>query len=254
MLNNLFGNKVDTAIERLKEFEPEEGYYLAFSGGKDSIVIKKLAEMAKVKHDSHYSVTTIDPPDLVYYIRKYYPDVIFDQPEKPFLTKLVEKGFPLRQARWCCELYKENGGIDRTVLTGIRWAESSKRRKRRMVESCYKHSNKKYLNVIIDWEDADVWEFIRQEKMPYCKLYDEGWKRIGCLLCPMAGKHRQVEADRYPNYTKAFINAFEKLYEKRKAKGNPSINRWKNGKEMFEWWLSEHREEKKNPDQLVIFE
>ena len=39
---DLMGNtldKVQTAIDRLRAFEPNEGYYLAFSGGKDSVVI-----------------------------------------------------------------------------------------------------------------------------------------------------------------------------------------------------------------------
>lgn len=60
-------DKVQTAIERLKVFEPEEGYYLAFSGGKDSVVVKALADMAEIKYDTHYNVTSIDPPELVQY-------------------------------------------------------------------------------------------------------------------------------------------------------------------------------------------
>ena len=44
---NIFGkDKVQVAIERFKAFEPLEGYFLAFSGGKDSVVIKALADMA----------------------------------------------------------------------------------------------------------------------------------------------------------------------------------------------------------------
>ena len=43
---NMYGkDKVQVAIERLQSFEPkEEGYALAFSGGKDSVVVKKLAD------------------------------------------------------------------------------------------------------------------------------------------------------------------------------------------------------------------
>lgn len=48
-------DKVETAIQRLQTFEPPEGYYLAFSGGKDSVVIKSLADMAGVKYDAHYN-------------------------------------------------------------------------------------------------------------------------------------------------------------------------------------------------------
>lgn len=64
---NIYGKtKVEVAIERLKAFEPPDGFYLAFSGGKDSIVVKKLADMAQVKYDAHYSVTSVDPPELMY--------------------------------------------------------------------------------------------------------------------------------------------------------------------------------------------
>jgi phosphoadenosine phosphosulfate reductase len=92
---NLFENidLVKIAIERLKIFCPPEGYYLAFSGGKDSIVIKKLADMAGVKYDAHYNVTTIDPPDLVRFIRKYHQDVIFNYPENRFCGKCYIEDF-----------------------------------------------------------------------------------------------------------------------------------------------------------------
>ena len=73
-------DKVEIAIERLQTMEPEEGYYLAFSGGKDSVVIKALADMARVKYDAHYNVTSVDPPELVRFIKDSYPNVIFDIP------------------------------------------------------------------------------------------------------------------------------------------------------------------------------
>ena len=75
--NTLFGteNKVELSITVLRSFEPAEGYYLAFSGGKDSVVVKALCDMAGVKYDAHYSVTSVDPPELVWFIKEYYPDV-----------------------------------------------------------------------------------------------------------------------------------------------------------------------------------
>ena len=79
----LFGkvDKVQRSIDRLKSFEPEEGYYLAFSGGKDSVVIKRLAQMAGVSFDAHYSVTSVDPPELVRFIKDKHPDVTRDIPQ-----------------------------------------------------------------------------------------------------------------------------------------------------------------------------
>lgn len=246
-------NMIDVAVLRLKEFEPEEGYYLAFSGGKDSCVIKALADIAGVKYDAHYNMTTIDPPELVQFIREFHSDVQIHKPERSFFQEMQKRGFPTRRSRWCCEVLKEHGGEHRFVITGVRWAESQKRAGRRLLETCYKDSLKHYLNVIVDWTDADVWEFIKSNKVPYCKLYDEGFKRIGCLLCPVSGSHRQVEADRYPKMTKAFILNFEKLYESRKSAGADSVKRWKSGAEMFSWWMDYNRQAE-IPDQGVLFE
>ena len=255
--NDLFQGKIDKvkiAAMRLQAFEPSEGYYLAFSGGKDSIVIKKLAEIAGVKFDSHYSVTTIDPPELIYFIRKYHSDVIWEHPDRPFLKVLETRGFPRRQSRWCCAVYKENGGTGRFVITGVRKEESQKRAGRRMVEICIKDKTKKFMNVIIDWPKSDVWEFIRKYRLPYCKLYSEGFKRIGCLFCPMQyHTRRKRELILYPRQADLFKKAFIKLYENRKKNGAESVNRWRNGEEMFNWWISDN-EEKYNPDQTVMFE
>lgn len=62
-------NKVKIAIERLKSFEPEEGYRLCFSGGKDSVCIKRIADLAGVKYHAAYIITSVDPPELVKFVR-----------------------------------------------------------------------------------------------------------------------------------------------------------------------------------------
>jgi len=251
-MKDLFGNdKVEEAIERIKMFEPPEGYYLADSGGKDSSVLLILTKMSGVKFDSHYSVTTIDPPELIYFLRKYHPETQWDRPSKPFLVRLLEKGFPLRTKRWCCAEYKERGGSGRRVLTGIRAEESAKRAGRKMVEQCFKDSSKTFVNPIIDWTFQDIWQFIRKYQIPYCSLYDEGFKRIGCVMCCYS-YNREIESERWPKIKQAFIRAFEKLFEKNKER--PSYARWKTGKEMFDWWLSENSQGKGDPDQTVMFE
>ena len=71
---------VQTAINRIREHEPEEGYYLAFSGGKDSICCYHLAKMAGVKFTAYYNMTTIDPPQVTRFIRENYPDVEWNKP------------------------------------------------------------------------------------------------------------------------------------------------------------------------------
>lgn len=128
-------DKVQVAIDRFRTFEPPEGYYLAFSGGKDSVVIKALADMAGVKYDAHYSLTSVDPPELVRFV-KSFPDVIIDRPKDKDGNQITmwnliprKKLPPTRIARYCCEQLKESHGQGRITVTGVRWAESPNRRK-----------------------------------------------------------------------------------------------------------------------------
>lgn len=136
--NTLFGvrDKVAEAIKRLRSFEPEEGYYVAFSGGKDSQCVYHLCEMAGVKFDAHYSVTSVDPPELVKFIKEHYPQVSRDIPHdkdgKPItMWNLIPKyGLPPSHTmRYCCRDLKEASGKGRVTVTGVRWAESVRRKK-----------------------------------------------------------------------------------------------------------------------------
>lgn len=149
----LFGvdDKVKKAIKRLKAFEPQEGYYVAFSGGKDSQCVYHLCKLAGVKFDAHYSVTGIDPPELVRFLKSNYPDVKFeynywndDKPEHHYpdgrpkvitMWNLIADHTipPTRMARYCCSALKETGGGGRIVVTGVRWAESVRRKQNHAV-------------------------------------------------------------------------------------------------------------------------
>ena len=136
---DLMGNKrdkVQVAIERLRAFEPEDGYYLAFSGGKDSQCIYHLAEMAGVKFDAHYRITSVDPPELVRFIKTQYPDVHMDYPRDKdgkviTMWNLIPRKLmpPSRLVRYCCSDLKEAAGKGRVTVTGVRWEESAARQK-----------------------------------------------------------------------------------------------------------------------------
>lgn len=128
-------DKVEMSIELLKRWEPEEGYIMAFSGGKDSQGADLLCQMAGVKVEEHYSVTSVDPPELVRFIRKDYPHVIFDhkydEKGKPItMWNLIPRKLmpPTRIVRYCCEVLKESHGKYRRTVTGVRWEESQRRK------------------------------------------------------------------------------------------------------------------------------
>lgn len=67
---------------------------------------------------------------------------------------------------------------------------------------------KHIINPIIDWEEDDVWEFIKAYNVPYCTLYDKGYKRLGCIGCPMS-TNKKNELEAYPKYKQAYIRAFD---------------------------------------------
>ena len=258
----LFGttDKVQAAIDLLRAFEPPDGYALGFSGGKDSQTAYHLSKEAGVTFEAHYHLTTVDPPELVYFIRDRYPDVIVDRPALS-MWQLIEKKMclPTRIQRWCCRSLKEMHLTGRTIITGVRWAESVSRRNkramlelnsysknqimlnsdndeaRRMFEVCAL-KGKHVLNPIIDWGHEEVWEYLNSRNIPHCSLYDEGWSRLGCISCPLSGKKGMVrDFARWPKYYGLYLHAAERMLVARNRAGLQTC--WPNAQAVMVWWI-----------------
>lgn len=179
---------------------------------------------------------------------------------------------PTRIHRFCCACLKESGGNGRITITGVRWAESNNRKNnagimtivgagkkeketliksgnfadtpkgrivlvndnaesREMIEYCYKQ-HKTTCNPIIDWTDSDVWEFIHEYDVPYCELYDKGFKRLGCLGCPMS-PHQEIELNRHPRIKDIYMRAFNQLILNNKHWEETR----KNAQGIYDWWV-----------------
>lgn len=190
---------------------------------------------------------------------------------------IPQKGMPpSRLMRYCCSVLKETGCANRFIATGVRWDESNARLgraeyetiasskkekilisdeimlmndnsdKRKMTEHCMK-KNKMVVNPIIDWKHRDIWDFIQSEHIDYNHLYDCGYKRVGCIGCPMAGKGRWKEFSDFPTYQRAYIRAFDKMLITLKSKG--AVPKWKSGYDVFLWWM----EDKNVEGQMDLF-
>ena len=246
--------KVERAIALLRQHESKalelspDGYHLAFSGGKDSCVIKELARMAGVVFEARYNQTTIDPPELVRFIKLHHLDVQWDRPGRNFFKAMAESnGLPARLIRWCCEEYKERHGANRIKVFGVRAAESHNRKKAWKEITPWRNSTQKGYAVcpIVAWSDENVWRFIYERRLPFCDLYNEGWKRLGCVGCPMAGGGRRAEFLRWPGFEKAWRTGCRKYFDRRKGRlnryGKPYyLERFANSDEMFDWWMSDN--------------
>ena len=116
-------------------YDPENGYYNTFSGGKDSQCLYHIVKLAGVKHKTHMNLTSVDPPEVIRFVKTQYPDVDLIKPEKSIYQYAVDmKILPTMRVRWCCAKFKESAGAGKVTLIGIRHAESPRRAKRNEVE------------------------------------------------------------------------------------------------------------------------
>lgn len=136
-------------------YDAEQGYFLAFSGGKDSQALYHIAQLAGVRFQGHMNLTSVDPPEVIRFVKKNYPEVELNKPGKSIFQSAVERQIlPTMRVRWCCAEYKETAGAGKVTLIGIRKAESSRRAKRNEVET----NNRKFSG------DLDGLEEYRQEQ------------------------------------------------------------------------------------------
>ena len=129
--------KIDRSIQILKKMEPialkyrKEGFIGAFSGGKDSQVIRQLLNLAEVEHTMKYQWTTIDPPEVYHFVVEQYPDVVIERPKESFWRLCYRHGIlPTQFKRFCCRELKESRDFNCVTVTGVRAAESPRRKHR----------------------------------------------------------------------------------------------------------------------------
>lgn len=248
-------NLIRKAEKLALAMQPDMGFHVGFSGGKDSQVVLELVKMAGVKYRAVYNVTTNDPADNVRFIKQHYPDVEFSIPEKSYFQLIAQKGVPTMFNRWCCALFKETAGVGCVVLTGVRKEESRKRaayeevckwgRSKGKKESvdldkmeanefrCVGGKDKFMVYPILEWTEKDVWDFIALRGLPVNPCY-KNHKRVGCVFCPFARpKEIRDYCETHPKLKAAFIHATDRYRERAKDR-----QKLPSAEDYFGWWLS----------------
>lgn len=251
--------KIEYSLNLIKKAEKlalklsDKGFYVGFSGGKDSQVVLDLVKRAGVKFEVFYNVTTIDPPENVYFIRKNYPEVVFSFPKENFYKIVEKKGMPTILRRFCCAVLKEINGAGRCVITGVRADESRRRSsyteltlmRRKKVENeskdidkmtelnfqCVSGKDKFILNPILHWTEKDVWQYIKENNLPINPCYKE-MKRVGCIFCPFAKRKEVLKfCKRYPKMKENLLKSIQKYLDKKEGC-------FSDEEDFFNWWLS----------------
>lgn len=273
-----------TAIERLRMASDmslrlyKQPLVITYSGGKDSDVLLHLAGAAGIPYEVLHSLTTADAPETVWHVRDTFRRLesagvkcTIDTHRTPdggnvTMWNLIPRKLmpPTRLVRYCCAALKETSGRGRWIATGVRWAESSKRKARGIMETIHRDKAKRIIlmddndesrlmvencqlkgtrtvNPIIDWADSDVWGYCAAEKIETNPLYACDWKRVGCIGCPMAGKQRYVEFKQYPKVKAAYIRAFDRMLANRRARGKMEGGTiWGDtGLDVYHWWMED---------------
>lgn len=251
---------------------------ITYSGGKGSDVLLHLAEISGIPFEVLHSLTTADAPETVRHVYDTLKRLegkgikcTVDKHVQPdgsrtTMWNLIPRKLmpPSRLMRYCCAELKEGGGKGRFIATGVRWAESVARKKnrgtlevlattgrknnfvllndndekRRLFETC-QLKGERVVNPIIDWQEADVLDYAAAEKICMNPLYCEGFRRVGCIGCPMASSSSRImEFARYPKFKAAYIRAFDKMLARRMAKGKDAHS-WRSGVDVFHWWMED---------------
>lgn len=233
---------------------------------------------AGIPFEVQHNHTTADAPETVLFVRREFARLenlgvkcTINYPvykgKRTSMWDLIPQKLmpPTRIMRYCCSVLKEQGGNGRFITTGVRWAESSRRKRdsgvfeaftrnkknkiilkgeeqeQSEIFESFKIAAKRVVNPIVDWTDNQVWSFLQDAKVPVNPLYECGMSRVGCIGCPMASKKRYAEFRRWPAYEKLYIQAFDRMLDERRKRGKLDGN-WMmggTGQDVFRWWMEE---------------
>ncbi|WP_292486371.1 phosphoadenosine phosphosulfate reductase family protein [Methanohalobium sp.] len=172
---------------------------VSYSGGKDSLTVLQLVSECLNDFTIIFADTGLEFPETVentYMVAdKYNQDLKTESAGNAFWESVDNFGPPSIEVRWCCKVCKlgpitrliennfENGCL---TFIGQRKYESSNRAKSKNVWKNPWVNNQIAASPIQNWTALHVWLYLFKTNAPYNPLYEKGFDRIGCWLCPSA--------------------------------------------------------------------
>jgi len=220
--------------ETYKEFVKQRyAFVVAFSGGKDSLVLLDLVSRALSPSDFYvvFSNTGMELNSTIEAVEKakrHWPELRFFEarshlnPDKSW----DEFGPPGRRMRWCCSVHKSvptiltlreitgNYDVKAVVFDGVRAEESAQRAKYDEISVGAKNINQINCSPILKWSTSELYLYLLHKNILFNQAYTQGLFRVGCMVCPMSSNWWDSLANNiYKNELAFLLQKVEKYAE-----------------------------------------
>ena len=228
-------------------------FYVAFSGGKDSVAVLDLVQRA-LPHNAFkvlFGDTDMEFPttlELVEQIEHYCIENDIDFYKAKASLPAEETwdifGPPARKVRWCCTVHKTAPVINKLneiyntkyirtmMITGVRADESASRSEYDELSRGKKIAGQYSFHPILEWSSAEIYLYIYTNNLLLNEAYKYGFNRVGCIMCPNSTERheyikRKVFEDRVLVFTNKIISNSSKDLSGDNAKRFIEVGGWK---------------------------
>ena len=187
-------------------------FYVAFSGGKDSVVVLDVVQKALPHNEFKvlFGNTDMEFPTTIDLVDRIAQNCALEEIE--FYTAKAPKsaeenwdafGPPARKVRWCCTVHKTapvinklNELIDKKfvrtmMITGVRGDESASRSAYDELSKGKKMAGQYSFHPILEWSSAEIYLYMYTHDLEFNEAYKYGFNRVGCIMCPNSSERHE---------------------------------------------------------------
>jgi len=213
-------------------------FVVAFSGGKDSLVLLDLVSKALCPDEFLviFSNTGMELKATIKSFeraRSHWSKLQFYEVASHMSPDESWEAFgpPGRRLRWCCSVHKSvptiialreitrNYNAKVVVYDGVRKEESAARAMYEPIGEGVKNINQVNCSPILEWGAAEVYLYLIKNKIFFNDAYRLGLFRVGCKVCPMSSSWWDgIVSDAYPDELATLLGKLEEYANSTKTK------------------------------------